>query len=480
MHWYRGFWVGQCAPDSKIRLSRVLRAARARRVYNILDGSETIDHAITTAVTPLSRDDHSDSEDLTEDDSGPEDELLACSRSTKATGGPMLHRTSSTDTQIASSLANVLTESAKDIAETPYCKDGKVMSDGHPRKMLAVGRGIHGKTIFATIEAPRIMPNGKLMACTRYYSGPANDTTRASYKDIRRWFLGFWAAQLSPNLSIDPLSTPKALRALRVSRIINDLETIEQAIKTRLVVRPADAHGGAQIIAEDIIVGTATSKLNVNVARKEARRSGSIAAPPLPEETLFSQMPRSPSSNICTTQLLNQSNQEPLKSVDTPASRSSSHIPVVKAARATDADVNASKIVRFPYVEAQAAQPASVEARAAPIAQPLPTSINGISTSQQPPPAVAAALFTTPPITVGTTTTMTQDEAFTIFFDGQNAKRKPGQIQEAIAVLTGHTPPLSLIQRACFACLSHKIESIYDFEGYAAWVKDNAVEMLEM
>jgi len=77
-----------------------------------------------------------------------------------------------------------------------------------------------------------------------------------------------------------------------------------------------------------------------------------------------------------------------------------------------------------------------------------------------------------------TSATMTQDGAFAIFFDGQNAKRKPDQIQTAIGVLTGHIPPLSLVQRACFACLSHKIESIYDFEGYTAWVQEKGVAMM--
>jgi len=71
------------------------------------------------------------------------------------------------------------------------------------------------------------------------------------------------------------------------------------------------------------------------------------------------------------------------------------------------------------------------------------------------------------------TTTMTSDEACAILSDEQNIKRSPQEIQTALSLLAGSTPPLKLIQQAWLACRYGKIQSIHDFEGLRKWMQES-------
>lgn len=74
---------------------------------------------------------------------------------------------------------------------------------------------------------------------------------------------------------------------------------------------------------------------------------------------------------------------------------------------------------------------------------------------------------------------LTPTAAFNIWHTGRDGSIAPEQLHEAISTIMTVAPPLSLVRRAVFACVSGQVGNVYHFTGYLDWMQKSGARLCE-
>lgn len=368
-----------------------------------------------------------------------------------------------------------------DIDRKPWLAKNKVIN-GHTKQMLAVGTNKNGVVMFAS----RGTSGKRRITYHLGYTGP-----RASSDDVAYWFRGFWENQCVSNVTARALKSHRHARSARAVAIFEGYETIEQAMRTTMASTPSrnqvtpqsegePEDSGVETEEEDERCVKVTEKLAIRTTtdtsttwnNKQASSPLSILSPQTADD--IDKIPY-----ITTGRVMYNDQKRRMIAVGESADGRVAFIDLqtptscITTASSSDETIkNPSRIISFPYAAPQAAMmptstPTPTLSVSTETAPTMPISTTSISAD-----AITTSCSPIPAAVNNVTSSMTFDEAYAIFSDEQNIKRSPQEIQTAISVLAGSTPPLKLIQQAIFALRVGKIQSIYDFEGLRKFLQE--------
>lgn len=497
--WFPGLWVAQVTSDSA-----KAQQLRGSRIFSILSGAESIKYAMITKVDPKAyyarlkiqrqrRAEDDKSETITTplkrkaEPIGRPSSPPTARRQTKNSMDaqePPGYRTPPHQPSIhRRSLEKAIQKTRFDIDGSPVFARTKQHRDKTYSRMLLVGKGAGtpqdryaGPEIYAL---PFVGPSG--YRTTRFFSGTPGKEVSVLYNSIQYWLKGFWKEQVTNNVT-----TELGARSARLFNIFEKHETLEHAMATRF--DPADAPG-IQVAAK----GTSNGLLDDSDDDSDSDSTSSLSELfdsgsddiPLSQSKRLKRHAQYTSPSELSDQDVIEVDEADIAKMNAIKRRdispATSHIvcrhppPAKKASRRSKATENAASrpAVADASMSASHFKPA-VANMSMPAAKPTPVvSSSAVSTQ-----STLVASLPKPTVDENCAAEMTVTDALAIFYGDMNGRNKPVEVQNAVRVLTGSTPPLTVIQLAVFECRhsKDKNKSIDDATAYQEWMKENKIE----